>query len=417
MILQSFKNEEFFAIARKLEKHHAIFAQLWNVSFPEFTKEIPTAGVYFDKEGNTIAFKINPDFWDTLTDIEKEFVISHECLHVILYHGFRINNLKPEQLQNANIALDLVVNHLLVENYLFDREAVDPHKKYIWKDVVFKDDVQLEENSNYFERFYNLVKDQNNLKGSGYNSLDDHSELVSFNNAAFDSFIKENISAHDLSSFKEKIFPHVKDLKDQMKEVGVDPGSTWRTYSAPYVPKPKWETVIKQWVRKHSFDIEETQWAKKNRRFSNISIPDMFLPFDDEVELEERKKIDVWFFQDTSGSCVHLAERFFKAANTLPKERFNVRMFCFDTKVYETSLASGKLYGFGGTSFSCIEEYIQNQIRKSEVAYPKAVFVITDGYGDSVDLQYPQNWYWFLSTDFKDLIPDACNIFNLSDFE
>jgi len=49
--------------------------------------------------------------------------------------------------------------------------------------------------------------------------------------------------------------------------------------------------------------------------------------------------------------------------------------------------------------------------------YPKAVFVITDGYGDQINPKKPKNWYWFLSNDYRRCIPDTCNVFNLSEFE
>ena len=92
-------------------------------------------------------------------------------------------------------------------------------------------------------------------------------------------------------------------------------------------------------------------------------------------------------------------------------------MFCFDTKVYETTLESGKLYGFGGTYFSILEDAIQAAMRKDKVPYPKAVFVITDGYGNDVKPQIPQRWHWFLSTDATSCIHPDCHIHPLSKFE
>ena len=108
----------------------------------------------------------------------------------------------------------------------------------------------------------------------------------------------------------------------------------------------------------------------------------MFLP--SEMEIDERDfektQIDVWFFLDTSGSCWNLKDRFFTAAASLPPERFNIRLFCFDTVVKETTLESKKVYGGGGTCFKILEEEIQKEIRQG-AEYPTGVFVITDGYG------------------------------------
>ncbi len=145
----------------------------------------------------------------------------------------------------------------------------------------------------------------------------------------------------------------------------------------------------------------------------------MFLPSEMEVEDidKEKNKIEVWFFQDTSGSCSGFAKRFFKAAESLPKDRFNVRMHCFDTRVYETSLEERKLYGFGGTSFTCIENYIQRRIAKENLQYPKAVFIITDGYGNDVHPEHPEVWHWFLSSGYKSHIPKQSKTYLLRNFE
>ncbi|MBN2302081.1 MAG: hypothetical protein JXN60_06135, partial [Lentisphaerae bacterium] len=102
------------------------------------------------------------------------------------------------------------------------------------------------------------------------------------------------------------------------------------------------------------------------------------------------------------------------AAMSLPEWRFDIRMFCFDDRVYETSLESKKLFGFGGTSFGPLESYIQKHKGKE---YPRAVFVITDGYGTPIKPEIPQRWYWFLSSSYTGYIPKTCNIFKLKDFE
>jgi predicted metal-dependent peptidase len=189
--------------------------------------------------------------------------------------------------------------------------------------------------------------------------------------------------------------------------------------------KSKWETVIKKWMQKymHNASKDKEQWTRINRRFANVqslSAGKIFLPteMDIDTHVDEKHRVQVMFFLDTSGSCAHLADRFWKAASSLPEDRFDIRLFCFDTQVYETSFESKKLYGFGGTSFSIIERYIQNDMKKKNtVRYPDAVFLITDGYGDSVAPQRPEKWYWFLSESYKSYIPAKSNVFMLRDYE
>lgn len=93
-------------------------------------------------------------------------------------------------------------------------------------------------------------------------------------------------------------------------------------------------------------------------------------------------------------------------------------MFCFDTRVYETSLKTGKLYGFGGTSFYIIEDHIQKLIIEENIKYPKAVFIITDGWGSHVKPEQPDKWYWFITHPGSDsYIPEKSNIYKLENYE
>jgi hypothetical protein len=182
--------------------------------------------------------------------------------------------------------------------------------------------------------------------------------------------------------------------------------------------KRKWETVIKKWSRKYKEkDKDEEQWTRRARRYSMVS-PSLMLPTEAEVEDKSETRIKVRFYQDTSGSCYGFRDRFFAAARSLPTDRFDVELFCFDTQVYPASLEEGKLYGFGGTSFSVLHQHVEQQLRSGEIArHPEAIFVITDGYGDQVRPSVPDKWYFFLSDNYTHCIPEECNIFMLADYE
>ena len=400
---------------------------MWSIGKPQEDLNIQTACITFDKVGGQIGFKINPNFWKSLTDVQKEFVISHEYLHVILYHGLRTINLKSkEEHMLANIAMDIVVNHLLVNRFSFNRSEIDPESKYCWIDTVFKNLKDVLDNKS-FEYYFLLLKNNKNDLDSAlandHNDLDsmlvdDHSDLENFASQEFSDILSENLSKEDIESIKDIVSKEMESLKESdCKSAGVNPGNLFKQILVGYVKKKsKWETVIKKWANAQIKDKDIEQWSKPNRRLAMMS-SNFLLPSDAETDYYEKEKINVWFFQDTSGSCINLAERFFKAAKSLPEDKFNIRLFCFDTQIYETSLASGKLYGFGGTAFHIIENYIQSEIKKTNCKYPKAVFVITDGYGTSVNPAKPERWYWFLSTSYKNCIPEKCNTFSLSNFE
>lgn len=418
--MQEFDCDEFLALSRELEQHHAIFYRLWNLGRPRFSEEIPTAAVSFDKIGDCIDFAINPLFWRSLDFKKKLFVICHESMHVILNHGIRMQN--AEDLLAAGQALDVIVNHTLIDKFGFNREEVDPDNKYCWLNTVFPNK-EVPKGKN-FEYYYNLLKviqeqsgsnsnnDESNTSSQQPSLVDDHSDLAS------------EISEDDIRNIIEKVkeglptreLENVQDFLKNNFEAGKIGGNSWIVSTAKIIKKKKWETVIKKWAAQFLKENSEYQWVKRNRRYSLLS-EDLLLPTENETETFQKDRIQVWFFQDTSGSCAGFIDRFFAAALSLPEDRFDIKMHCFDTRVFETSLESRKLYGFGGTSFSCIESYIQNYIKKNQLNYPKAVFLITDGYGDRVSPQVPENWYWFLSADYRYCIPLTSNIFMLKDFE
>jgi len=76
-----------------------------------------------------------------------------------------------------------------------------------------------------------------------------------------------------------------------------------------------------------------------------------------------------------------------------------------------------KLYGFGGTYFHILENYIQTEIRRRKIKYPDKVWVFTDGFGTDIQLEYPERWYWFLTKiNNRSCIPNKCTIDSLSNY-
>lgn len=411
--LPTFSSDEFMELSRELEKHHAVFYKLWNMGRPQFTDKVKTGAVLFDKSGDCIDFMINYDFWSKLSSAEKQFVICHECSHVILNHGVRIKNASDPMITNQ--ALDIVVNHGLIERFGFNRAEVDPTNKYCWVDTVFNDKTIPTDKA--FEYYYNLLAQKGGQGQSTTSSItvDDHSGLDDFGDVI--KRLNEELSAMEKESLKNMIEKHFQSDDDNGQQAGTGSGNSWVFANVGIVKKKKkWETVIKNWALKYIKDASEEQWARTSRRMLFFG-EDLIIPTEAEIEASEKDKIQVYFFQDTSGSCSGFVDRFFKAAASLPTDRFDVKMHCFDTRVFETTLESKKLYGFGGTSFHCIESYIQAYIAKHKLPYPKAVFVITDGFGDYVHPKKPEVWNWFLSHPYTSYIPKESKIYMLKDFE
>lgn len=404
MLLKSFDWDEYLEISSNLEKFHGVFNKLWSWGRPTFSDQVKTAGVKFDRIGEVIDFIINPNFWAALDLTQKLFVICHECLHLILNHGIRIMNC--DNIAKANVALDLVVNHSLITRFSFNREEVDPDNKYCWIDTVFKDPEDIEEDRS-FEYYYNLLEDGLFQESLDLHDFQDFSDLV--------KKLNSDLKPEDKDGLKNLVERHYTRAPEEVS-VGVSPTKDWQFIDISRVPiKRKWETVVKYWAhQKLAEELEET-WTRRNPRLSLLP-GEHLLPTEIVSDVYTRKKLRVWLFQDTSGSCRHLAPRFFKAAASLDPAKFEVRMFCFDTRVYPTTLKSGKIYGGGGTAFSILETFVQKEIEKEKIEYPY-LFVLTDGFGDVIKPQYPERWTWFLTSWYKDCIPTQSKTFNLSDFE
>lgn len=426
-------NAEWFEISNELEPHHAVFYKVWQMGKPIFNTEIDTAGVQFDEKGDFIWFHFNPHFWKRLQLKDKVWVICHEALHIILNHGVRTRDSSRKNKQAVNAALDVVVNHSLSNGFGFDRSNVADWQDYCWVDTVFKHKNPLPPNNEMFEYYFNLFEKvygdggMGDGDGDGPKTVDDH-EMMGDGSGDWGKVIdelNESLTDEEKETLKQTIDKHFqkegKDKANPNTQAGSGTGGWVFAGPMKVKKKKKWETIIKKWSRKYLLNIDKDveQWTRIQRRM--VMLPrDMFLPSEMEVDDEEKDKtrIKVWFFLDTSGSCWGLKDRFFAAALSLPEERFDVRLFCFDTAVQETTLASRKIYGGGGTSFKILEAAIQKEMAKEGTKYPEAVFVITDGYGDQIAPEKPEKWYWFITAGgVKNYIHKDCNFYNLDDFE
>ena len=406
--------DEFLALSMELEHHHAVFYQLWKMGRPTFTTDVDTAAVAFDEQGEWVEFVFNPKYWRKLNAYQRSFVICHECLHIILNHGIRMRQSRDNEV--ANYLLDIVVNHSLVRGFGFDRNLLgDLAKNGCWVDTVFPGEDMPDDKS--FEYYFNrMPKNLAKLK-LVIRTLDDHSGLASSN---WDDVIKDLdgvLTKEEKDALKETIEKHVVEAENE--KAGTGCGGWTFIDVKPVVKKKKWETVIKEWSRTYDRpelkDIE--QWARVNRRFVTLD-KKLMLPTEMETEHEIEGKIMVFLFQDTSGSCWHLKDRFFKAARSLDPKRFDVRLFAFDTAVKEVDIAKGKIYGGGGTSFGILERFIQKTMTEEGCKYPESIFVITDGCSsDHVHPQFAARWHWFLSMNYRSCIPKESKIFMLKDFE
>lgn len=456
-------SDEYFKVVQSLRKHHTLFAQFWTVGTIVETRHprMPTAAVAFSKkDGAGLKFLINPDYWAKLNDHDKAFVIAHEVMHVYLDHGRRSLDLDAD---TANIAQDVVINHYLVDCFGFERDKLTFGETYCWRDTVFpgRDDIQPDR---CFEYYYDQIQQQGGCPqqqqgqgegqpgqpgqgqpsdGSGspcnqtvdvHDFLDENDEemqdvLDAIQEAAED--LMDRITEEEVEDFQETVEKGNEDEAQKMEDNKANGAGNMagtmrkRIRLGRVVKKRKWEEVVADVIGRYQGmerDVDLDLWTRPNRRLAGMSCDDgLILPANVTETVPVRDRVDVWAFQDTSYSCVDYAKRFFKAIATIPDDRFRVRVFCFDTAVYETDLKSGKLYGFGGTAFQPMENQIQQILQQEpKTNYPQAVFVITDGdaFDGRLTAQHEDRWHWFLTPGgHRRCIPQKSSVYRLEDYE
>lgn len=414
---QNISKESILKISRILESQHVIFYKLWDMGSPNLSEEIPTACVKFDKSGSLLSFDFNPKFWDSLTDYERAFVIAHECLHVILNHGSRNPSKNHAEHLVANIAMDVAVNEMLLNSFKFDLDKIKNCPNICLCDTVFEEEIP---NDRSFEYYLGKLKQTSNISMS---TLDIHDFLSNVDQKALDQIIESitqdpSISQDEIEEFLDHIEKDSGGEGSSQESPGSISGKIRKSITNKKVKtnKKNWLELVSNLsksILKHNIKVDE-QWLLKPRRLSSIKT-DFFLPFEHEEIHYENDKFNAWFFLDCSGSCYSYANEFFNATKAVPSEHFETRMFSFDTNVKEIDKNAKDLYGFGGTSFSCIENYIQSQIRDKNVKYPDLVFILTDGYGNNVDPKFPKKWVWINITDFNTYIPRKSRIIRYQD--
>lgn len=421
--------EERIELGKLLQDKHYFFRAFWDLGNPvivDDTSEFKTAAVLFDKDGEAVNFVLNEDFWGALTDDSQLFVLCHEMLHVLLNHGRRFKDAKTKREQELlNVAADIVINEMLCAMFGFTRSRLPDSisKEGCWINTVFPDTyVEPRQSTEYY--YNRLLKDNTDV--SKHSLVDQHVVLDEEGQKKFEEFLEENAGILNTldAEFLDRLVSEgslSKELRDEILRAGVGTGGK-HSVNAKKSLKKKWETVITEWsLRQKVYQFfEKERWERVNPRYSQILTGGLNLPSANKILEEDfdKNRIDVYFFLDTSGSCIHLKDRFFKAAKSLDPKKFRIKLFCFDTVVHELDIKVNQVYGGGGTSFHIIEEAIQRTMKRDKKKYPSAVWVVSDGYGNNFATKYPKRWFWFLTESHTtNCIPKESKIFHLKNYE
>jgi len=318
----------------------------------------------------------SPDFLETLSDSELDFIMLHEILHVVLQHcmtyraGYKYDD-------NRNIAADIVVNSMILSQANNKPEAIMIHHQELMHIAPNGKEGHLYTTEQVYAMLPKLPsKRKESICGSvvkksksSSKSVDDHSH---WGDHADD----------DLQSVWEKrIFDACGAILETnpTNRRGLIPSFILRRPNELKKPQTDWRTLLNDFVQEETADYS---FNPPDRRFHESSF---FLPAFNDTEASVK---DILFMVDTSGS---ITDSMLTAAYSEIKaaiEQFDGKLQgwlgFFDHAVTtpqpfcgETELQKIRPIGGGGTDFQIIFEYVMQHMQNDP---PSCIIILTDGY-------------------------------------
>ncbi len=321
-------------------------------------------------------------FMESLTVEEVSALVLHENLHVMLKHLPRHKDLMKENSKLANIAMDFVVNDIIVEIGKKDANLLRLPKGGLYDPKYHNWSVR--------EVYNDLKNDEKNGGGGGrMKPLDEH-----------DMDGIEGASPEELKGLSDKINEAIQHGGMLAGKFGV---KVPRVIQDLMQPKLSWRDVLRDFVSSACRGAEDYTWRKLNRR---RLADDIYLP----STISERVG-ELIIAIDTSGSIdtaqlTEFASEIVAICDTVNPEK--VRVLWWDTEVHGEQVFEGnydgiahmlKPQGGGGTIASCVSEFLTKKSMSAD-----CLVMFTDGYiEDNVkwDTKIPTLWVVTRKIGFK----------------
>jgi len=330
--------------------------------------------------------KYGRKFVADLKDNELNFVVLHENLHKAFRHLTTWKKLHDEDHRLANAACDYVINLKLKD--------LDPSEKVIamprFKDGEMKGKIMGLIDEKYrgmhAKQVFDLLKEEQK-KGKGNPCEDGDSGGIPTNGDGEGGF-----DEHDWDGAKEMTEVEKKELEREIdqairqgvmahqKIAGTGAGGLDRDLLDLLEPKVNWREMLREFVKSTCHAKDTSSWRRVNRRFLSMGT---YMP-----SLIGEKVGHLVIAVDTSGSVgqEELSE-FLTEVRGIAEEvkPSQVDLIYWDSEVaaheeYTENMVSDiinstKPKGGGGTSPSCVSEYL-----KEKAIEPECIIVLTDGY-------------------------------------
>ena len=329
-------SEPFFAaLSRRIDKKK--------------TRSIPTAGVRVNPTTAQFELFYNPDFMESLTDVQKLGVLKHEFYHIIFEH---VTSRRPEgkMTREDNIQMDLAINSNLIGELPDDccMPGVGPYewapvgKSYEWYKANWQEPEQDENGEG------ESGEGESGEGEEGQGSFDDHSQWGG-------EGTEEGATANEIA--KER-------LKEALKEAAEEAAksSGWGSVSAQtrkeilerLKVKVDWKKALRYFVKTSQRAAKKSTVRRLNSRFPYIH-----------AGRKVTRTANIMIAVDQSGSVSDvMLIKIFSAMDALSKiATFTV--VPFDSEVQEAHVfewKKGKRHqtkrvSMGGTCFQSVTDY------------------------------------------------------------
>ena len=339
--------------------------------------------------------KYGRKFVAELKESELNFVVLHENLHKAYRHLTTWKKLHDENHRLANAACDYVINLKLKDLDPTERTIAMPRfkdGKYKGQPMGLVDEKFRGLNA---KQVFDILKEEEKNRGSGQgNSCDDGdpSDQEGGTSRGQGQGQGEGFDDHDWDGAKDMTDAEKKDLEREIdqairqgvmahqKIAGTGAGELDRDLLDLLEPKVNWREMLREFVKSTCHAKDTSSWRRVNRRFLSTGT---YMP-----SLIGEKVGHLVVAVDTSGSVGQeelsgfLTEVKGIAEEVKPSQ---VDLIYWDSHVagheeYTESMVgdiinSTKPRGGGGTSPSCVSEYL-----KDKRIEPECVIVLTDGY-------------------------------------
>ena len=337
-------------------------------------------------------------FVEELEDGELAFVIAHEAAHKMYRHLTTWRKLYDENGNLANMACDYVVNLML--------QDLDPHRTVINFPRYKSGPMRGKPMGLVDERFrgmntkqvFDILKKEGGGKGQGGGGgFDQH-----------DWDKSEQMTEAEKKELERDIDQAIRQGLAAQKRSNSGSSNADRELQELMEPKINWREVLREFVKATCRTKDASSWRRVNRRLiaSDIYMPSMI----------GQKVGHLVIGIDTSGSIGHdeLAE-FLTEVKGIAEEVTPdvVDLMYWDTQVaaheeysgaeVANIISSTKPRGGGGTSPSCMTDYLKEKGIK-----PECVIMLTDGYvGSDWGGDWPSPVLWAIAGGSNETAPNG----------